>query len=54
MTGRSNTPKPQDQPWKRSIEKGVAEIRGPQQLHTWLLVTSIALAVAVLFKVLMS
>ena len=54
MAGRSNTTKPQDEPWKRGIEKEVAEIRGTQKLHTWLLATNIALTVAVLFKVLMS
>ena len=53
MTGHSDTTKLQDQLWKRGVEKEVAEIRGTQQLHTWLLVTNIALTVAVLFKALM-
>ena len=54
MAGRSDTTMPQDQPWKRGVEKEVAEIRGTQQLHTWMLAANIVLTAAVLFKVLMS
>lgn len=41
-----------DEPWKRSIEKELAEIRGTLRLHNWMGATNIVLTVAVLFRLL--
>ena len=52
-----------DEPWKRTVEKGLAalradmdrelaEIQGTLKLHNWMFATHIALTAAVLFKLL--
>ena len=42
----------QDEPWKRGIEKELAEIRSAQKLHNWMIATNIAPTAAILFKLL--